>query len=165
MTCFVAGTMILTVTGLVAIENIKAGDFVVSTNPDTMETAEKRVVETYIREDSKLIHIAVNGEEIITTETHPFYVNKRGFVEAGNLKIGDTLYYGSMSDPYVVRIKVKTKKKVDDLEIADKVSIQLMSTSPEVNPRKQVVKSSEKTGLYSAMDFAEVWLRRALKEQ
>ena len=91
MKCFVAGTMILTASGLVAIENIKAGDFVVSTNPDTMETAEKRVVETYIREDSKLIHIAVNGEEIITTETHPFYVNKRGFVEAGNLKIGDEL--------------------------------------------------------------------------
>lgn len=81
------------------------------------------------------------------------------------VRSGDTLYYGSMSDPYVVRIKVKTKKKVDDLEVADKVSIQLMSTSPEVSPRKQVVKSSEKTGLYSAMDFAEVWLRRALKEQ
>ncbi len=56
-----------------------------------METAEKRVVETYIREDSKLIHIVVNGEEIITTETHPFYVNNKGFVEAGELKVGDEL--------------------------------------------------------------------------
>ena len=90
-TCFVAGTMILTATGLVTIENIKAGDIVISTNPDTKETAEKRVVETYIREDSKLIHLVVNGEEIITTETHPFYINKRGFVEAGELKVGDEL--------------------------------------------------------------------------
>lgn len=81
------------------------------------------------------------------------------------VRSGDVLYYGSMSDPYVVRIKIKTKKKVNDLEIADKVSIQLMSTAPDVSPRKQVVKSGEKTGLYSAMDFAEVWLRRALKEQ
>jgi len=32
--CFIAGTMILTATGLVAIENIKAGNKVVSTNPD-----------------------------------------------------------------------------------------------------------------------------------
>ena len=56
-----------------------------------METAEKRVVETYVRTDTKLIHLVVNGEEIITTETHPFYVNKRGFVNAGELKIGDEL--------------------------------------------------------------------------
>ena len=83
--------MILTSNVLVAIENIRAGDIVISTNPDTMEKAEKRVVETYIREDSKLIHIVVNGEEIITTETHPFYVNKRGFINAGELKIGDEL--------------------------------------------------------------------------
>ena len=91
MTCFVAGTMILTVTGLVAIENIKAGDKVISTDPETFETAEKRVLETYIREDSKLIHLVINGEEIITTETHPFYVQGRGFVEAGKLLVGDKL--------------------------------------------------------------------------
>lgn len=33
----------------------------------------------------------INGEEIITTETHPFYVNNRGFVNAGELAIGDEL--------------------------------------------------------------------------
>lgn len=91
LTCFVAGTMILTASGLVAIENIKAGDKVVSTDPETFETAEKTVLETYIREDSKLIHLMINGEEIITTETHPFYVNNCGFVNAGELTIGDEL--------------------------------------------------------------------------
>ncbi len=91
MTCFVAGTMILTATGLVAIEKIQAGDIVISRNPETKETAEKIVVETYIREDRKLIHLVINGEEIITTETHPFYVNKRGFINAGELKVGDEL--------------------------------------------------------------------------
>ena len=91
MTCFVAGTMILTATGLVAIEKIQAGDIVISRNPETKETAEKIVVETYIREDRKLIHLVINGEEITTTETHPFYVNKKGFVEAGKLKPGEEL--------------------------------------------------------------------------
>lgn len=81
------------------------------------------------------------------------------------VRSGDVLYYGSMSDPFVVRLKIKSKKTVGDLEVADKVSIQLMNTSPDVSPRKQVVKSGEKTGLYNAMDFAEVWLRRALKPQ
>ena len=35
---------------MVAIENIKAGDKVISTNHETFETAEKTVLETYIRE-------------------------------------------------------------------------------------------------------------------
>lgn len=35
--------------------------------------------------------MAINGEEIVTTETHPFYVNDRGFVNEGELAIGDEL--------------------------------------------------------------------------
>ena len=35
--------------------------------------------------------MVINGEEIITTETHPFYVNNRGFVNAGELIVGDEL--------------------------------------------------------------------------
>ena len=54
MKCFVAGTMIVTVTGLIAIENIKAGDRVTSTNSDTFEVTEKTVLETYIRETTEL---------------------------------------------------------------------------------------------------------------
>ena len=30
----------------------------------------------------------MNGEEIVTTVDHPFYVNSRGFVKAGELAIG-----------------------------------------------------------------------------
>ena len=89
--CFVAGTLVMAVVGMVAIEKIKSGDKVISTDPETFETAEKRVLETYIREDSKLIHLVINGEEIVTTETHPFYVNNRGFVNAGELIVGDEL--------------------------------------------------------------------------
>ena len=91
MACFIAGTMVLTAAGLVAIEKIKAGDVVISTNPDTLETAEKPVLETYIRQVDKLVHLTVNGEEIVTTVDHPFYVQGRGFINAGNLLVGDTL--------------------------------------------------------------------------
>lgn len=52
---------------------------------------QKTVLETYIREDNKLIHLVINSEEIITTETHPFYVNDRGFVNAGELTLSDKL--------------------------------------------------------------------------
>ncbi len=91
MKCFVAGTMILTVAGLVAIENIKAGDKVIATNPETFEVAEKTVLETYVRETTELLHLRIGGEVIKTTVDHPFYVKDVGFVEAVNLQVGDKL--------------------------------------------------------------------------
>ena len=89
--CFVAGTLVMAVAGMVAIETIKSGDKVISTNPETMETSPKTVLETYIREVTTLVHLTVNGEEIVTTVDHPFYVNDRGFVNAGELTLSDKL--------------------------------------------------------------------------
>ncbi|MCI1982283.1 MAG: hypothetical protein LKJ45_03850 [Oscillospiraceae bacterium] len=80
------------------------------------------------------------------------------------VRCGDVLYYGSMTDKYVVRLQIKSKKKVKDLEVADKVAIQLMRTDRAVRNRKQIVKTSEKNGLYLAMDLASIWLERALRD-
>lgn len=79
------------------------------------------------------------------------------------VRCGDELYYGSMDQRFVIRMQIKTKKNVNGLEIADKVAIQLLCTDPDLSPRKQLVKSSEKEGLYLALDIADVWLERALK--
>ena len=89
--CFVAGTLVMAVAGMVAIETIKSGDKVISTDPETMETSPKTVLETYIREVNKLVHLTINGEEIITTFDHPFYVRERGFVNACELWVGAQL--------------------------------------------------------------------------
>ena len=93
--------MILTAAGLIAIENIKAGDKVISTNADTFETAEKTVVETYIREVPQLVHLTVNGELISTTVDHPFYIKDVGFVNAGELYVGDIVINAS-GDTYSI---------------------------------------------------------------
>ena len=68
-----------------------------------------------------------------------------------------------MDQRYVIRMQIKSKKNVNGLEIADKVAIQLLCTDPDLSPRRQLVKSSEKEGLYLALDIADVWLERALK--
>lgn len=78
------------------------------------------------------------------------------------VRCGDEIYYGNMEEPYVIRMQIKTKKEVGGEEIADKVTVQLMATDPYLSPRKQLVKSSEKKGLYLAMDIADIWLERAL---
>ena len=56
------------------------------------------------------------------------------------VRSGDTIYYGSMKDKYVIKMDIKSKKKVGDLEVADKVTVQLMYTDPEIRTRKQIVK-------------------------
>ena len=80
------------------------------------------------------------------------------------VRCGDVLYYGSMAGRYVVRLEIRDKKKVKDMDVADRVTIQLMLTDQTVRNRKQIVKTSEKNGLYLALDLADVWLTRALTE-
>jgi hypothetical protein len=78
------------------------------------------------------------------------------------VRSGNVLYYGSMKDRYVCRLEIKSTKKVKDMDVADKVAVQLMLTDPAMQSRKQIVKNSEKSGLYLAMDIADAWLTRAL---
>ncbi len=78
------------------------------------------------------------------------------------VRCGKTLYYGNSYDPFVIMMQVATTKTVGDMEIADKVFVQLLNTDPNVRPRDAIVKKSEKKGLYAAMDIASIWLERAL---
>ena len=36
------------------------------------------------------------------------------------VRSGDTIYYGNMTDKYVIKIDIKTKKTVEDMQVADK---------------------------------------------
>ncbi|MEA4894381.1 MAG: hypothetical protein VB064_03865 [Oscillospiraceae bacterium] len=74
------------------------------------------------------------------------------------------IYFGSMSDKYIILLQVLDTKKVKDMDIATKVSVQLQLTDPDLKSRDRVVKKSEKDSLYSAMDVASVWLDRALAQ-
>ena len=75
------------------------------------------------------------------------------------------IYFGSMSDKYIIMLQVLETKKVKDMDIATKVSVQLQLTDPDIKSRDRVVKKSEKDSLYAAMDVASVWLERALTKQ
>ncbi len=72
------------------------------------------------------------------------------------------IYYGSMADKYIILFQILSTKKLGDLQVADRVSVQLQLTDPDLRSRDRVVKRAEKDSLYSAMDLAAVWLDRAL---
>lgn len=75
------------------------------------------------------------------------------------------IYYGTMAEKYIVMLRILSTKKVDSLEMADKVDVQLQLTDPDLKSRDRVVKKSEKDSLYAAMDVASVWLERALSSK
>ena len=72
------------------------------------------------------------------------------------------IYYGSMADSHIILLQIVDYKKVGDTDVANKVSIQLQVTDPNVKGRAQIVKKAEKVGLYTALDLGAVWLERAL---
>lgn len=80
------------------------------------------------------------------------------------VRCDNTIYYGSMTDPFVVLLQIQSKgEQLGDLSLSDKITIQLLSTDPKLNPVEKIIKKSEKNGLYDAMDIASIWLERALK--
>ena len=103
--CFVAGTEVLSDDGTKYIECVQIGDLVWSWDEATDTVALKEVVETYINKTHELVHVFVDGQEIIATPSHPFYSPVKGWTEAVHLRAGDILVL--VNGEYVVVEKVQ----------------------------------------------------------
>ncbi|MBR2875802.1 MAG: hypothetical protein IKC01_01560 [Clostridia bacterium] len=77
---------------------------------------------------------------------------------------GNVIYYGNMTDPFVLMLSIADSHEVHGVQIADKVTVQLLNTDPNVNPKDAIVKKTEKKGLWAAMDIGVIWLERAIKD-
>lgn len=80
------------------------------------------------------------------------------------LRQGNLIYYGNITDKFIIMMQIMDTTKVKDIEQSSKVLVQLQYSDPNVRSRSRVVKKSEKKGLYEALDLASVWLTRALAE-
>ena len=72
-------------------------------------------VKTYVNETDELVHIFVNGEEIICTPTHPFYNPVKGWTDAVHLRAGDILVL--VNGEYVVAEKVQHELLENPVEV------------------------------------------------
>ena len=59
------------------------------------------------------------------------------------------IYYGTMAEKYIIMLQILSTQNVDGLEMANKVSVQLQLTDPDLKSRDRVVKKSEKDSLYA----------------
>lgn len=89
-------------------------------------------------------------KKVLTYKGHPL------------MRKDNLIYYGSMADSHIVMLQILESKKINDIDVATRVAVQLQLTDPAVKSRDRIVKKSEKAGLYTALDFGCVWLERAL---
>ncbi len=100
--CFIAGTLVHTKDGLVPIEKLKVGDWVLSAPENGEgERAYKRVVKTMVRHDQPIMQViykavdkadpaVVRYKRLTSTYDHPFWAEEEGWTAASRLK-GDYL--------------------------------------------------------------------------
>ncbi len=76
------------------------------------------------------------------------------------VRSGNEMYYGSMSDKYIIFIKELATKKVNDVDVGTRFEIQLLFTDPDIKGRGKIAKSIERVTFSDAMELAEAWLNR-----
>lgn len=169
--CFVTGTPVLASCGYIAIEEIKAGDMVWAENPETGEKGLKEVVQTFVNETDELIHVFANGEEIITTPEHPFYVPTKGWTGAIHLRAGDILV--SANGNYVIVEKIQheileTPITVYNFEVEDFHTYYVGRDSILVHnvcgTQKALPKNGIKVDSSDALDLADDFLGKGYSE-
>ncbi len=75
------------------------------------------------------------------------------------LRKGNEIYYGSPEGKYMVLFKVTESEKLQDLDIATKVTIELRTNEAE---NQQLIRQAERDNLYKAFDIGFYWLDDAL---
>ncbi|AZZ92956.1 hypothetical protein EUZ85_20370 [Hahella sp. KA22] len=114
--CFVAGTLVETAEGKVAIEEIEVGDQVYARDEITGETQLRTVLNTIQNQDKQIVTITVRDsegrqEEINTTPEHPIWVEGESWSRADKLEEGDYLVAYSGKLLRVVSLVYQTDKQ------------------------------------------------------
>jgi RHS repeat-associated protein len=88
--CFAAGTPVQTPQGARPIERIQDGDWVLaSPEDDPSGEVRPRLVEAAFVRYAPLLRLGVGGRVIRVTAEHPIYARGLGWVNAGELRVGD----------------------------------------------------------------------------
>ncbi len=77
------------------------------------------------------------------------------------VRSGNVIYYGSMSDKYVVKIDILKNEKKNDIDIATLLSVHLLNTDPNIDLLQMIVKNCQKESLFAAIDIATAWLEHS----
>ena len=120
--CFIAGTKVLSENGYVNIEDLQVGDYVYALDLDTNERVLKKVIRKFEGQSDETFEITVNGEKIVATPKHKFYVVDKGWIRAAELEVGDilnSLNNGKLEITNIKHVKHDTPVNVYNLTVED----------------------------------------------
>ena len=76
------------------------------------------------------------------------------------VRSGNEMYFGNMSDKYIILIRELATKKVNHVDVGTKFEIQLLFTDPDIKGRGKIKDTSTKGSFSDALELAEAWLNR-----
>lgn len=79
------------------------------------------------------------------------------------LRDGNTLYYGSFDENFIVRFTILESEKVNDLDMAKKVIIELLEKNGDSIDSAKLTKKAERTSMWAALDIGIYWLEDILE--
>lgn len=79
------------------------------------------------------------------------------------VRCGDIIYYGNMSDKYIIMLQVLSTRTIGDMLVSNKISVSLQYTDNDLRTKDKTLKKIEKEGLYNALDIGAIWLERAME--
>lgn len=89
--CFAAGTLVWTKTGMKEIQTLAVGDLVLTMDEQTGERAFRPVLLTTVRPPAPMMHLQASDHQIVCTLGHPFWVEGAGWRMAKELSVGDRI--------------------------------------------------------------------------
>jgi hypothetical protein len=118
MSCFPQGTLVRTQTGPQPIEEIRAGDLVLSQDVESGELAYKPVLKTTVRPPCGILRLEIDDEAIAVTRGHPFWVSGIGWRMAKRLEVGQLIHGVRGSQP-IRRLEKEPDQAAYNLVVGD----------------------------------------------
>lgn len=160
--CFPAGTKVFTAGGLVPIEYIAEHpefDWQVLSSVDQGRTLRYSSVTSAYKTPVKthLVKVCHEKGQIICTANHPFWVDGKGWIAAGLLTSGDTVFNlrttnsgkSETLQPEMCWSVEKSEQRPRDGEVTSGENIQTYERSPQRNPESYGTKGCEEKSVFN----------------